>query len=101
MCGMQCRSDKFIDVYWPISLTSRGKLLLRFDYKALRCYDPRTSQMKRLANCNTEFKFPRSPYPLIEAIPHINSFVSLKALGESPMKIARTNRHNDLVSLFW
>ncbi|XP_026404878.1 F-box protein CPR1-like [Papaver somniferum] len=59
MFGISCQSDKFIDVYWPISLTP------------------------------SELLFAPLPWPLIEAIPHVNSSVSLKALGEKSKKIVR------------
>ncbi|XP_026450945.1 F-box protein At3g07870-like [Papaver somniferum] len=91
---ISCGSDNFFDAYWPISLTSSGKLILRFQYKVLYCYDPDTGELEKLMNCNTEFFFPTLPYPLIEAIPHINSYVSLEALGERSKKIVRAMNMN-------
>ncbi|KAI3848786.1 hypothetical protein MKX03_011400, partial [Papaver bracteatum] len=95
MFGISCKSDKFIDVYWPISLTSSGKLLLRSNYKALYCYDPPSRELKRLISFNSEMEFAPLPWPLIEAIPHFNSFVSLKALGERSKKIVKAKNIHD------
>ncbi|XP_026419488.1 F-box protein At3g07870-like [Papaver somniferum] len=89
MFSISCQSNEFMDVYWPISLTLSGKLLLRSNYETLMSYDPQTREFKKLVDLNTDMLFETLTYPLIESIPHINSIVSLKALGEKTKKIAR------------
>ncbi|XP_026433797.1 F-box protein At3g07870-like [Papaver somniferum] len=89
MFSLSCRSSGFIDVYWLISLTLSGKLLLRSNYKTLVCYDPQTKKIKELVDLDTDRLLEPLIYSLTESIPHVNSIVSLKALGEKTKKTAR------------
>ncbi|KAI3911264.1 hypothetical protein MKW92_010570, partial [Papaver armeniacum] len=89
MFSISCQSDEFMDVYWPISLTLSGKLLLRSNYETLMSYDPQTREFKKLEDLNTYMLSEPLTYILIESIPHINSIVSLKALGEKTKKIVK------------
>ncbi|XP_026397789.1 F-box protein At3g07870-like [Papaver somniferum] len=54
MFSISCRSDDFKDVYWPISLTLSGKLILRSNYETLICYDPQTGEFKEQMVRNTD-----------------------------------------------
>ncbi|XP_026410897.1 F-box protein At3g07870-like [Papaver somniferum] len=91
MFSIACLSDQFMDIYWPISLTLSGKLLLRSNYQNLFCYDPQTGELKKQMDLDKgTYRGPSyHEYPKIEAIPHMNSFVSLKALGEKSHTISR------------
>ncbi|KAI3921111.1 hypothetical protein MKX01_036090 [Papaver californicum] len=91
MFSVSCWSDEFKDVFWPISLTLSGKLMLRSNYETLICYDPQTREFEKqmILNTNTNVGPSYFDYPKVEAIPHVNSFVSLKALGEKPKTITR------------
>ncbi|KAI3917797.1 hypothetical protein MKW92_004167 [Papaver armeniacum] len=97
MFSLSCHSDEFMDVYWPISLTLGGKLLLRSHYETLICYDPQTKEFKKQMDLITDSLFEPvyHDYPLIEAIPHMNSLVSLKALGEKPKAMTRDSDLGD------
>ncbi|XP_026419486.1 F-box protein At3g07870-like [Papaver somniferum] len=95
MFSLSCRSSGFIDVYWPISLTLSGKLLLRSNYKTLVCYDPQTREFKELVDLDTDMVSEPMAYPLIESIRHINSFVSLKALGEKSETMVKAMYFDD------
>ncbi|XP_026421264.1 F-box protein At3g07870-like [Papaver somniferum] len=97
MFSLSCHSDELMDMYWPISLTLGGKLLLRSNYETLICYDPQTKEFKKQIDLITSSLFEplHHDYPLIEAIPHMNSLVSLKALGEKPKAMTRDSDLGD------
>ncbi|KAI3959477.1 hypothetical protein MKW98_019067, partial [Papaver atlanticum] len=58
---------------WPFALTKSGEFLMGCQSSTTICsYDPKTATMIKLM-LNGDFCYP---------VPHINSFVSLKALGE-------------------
>ncbi|OVA12131.1 F-box domain [Macleaya cordata] len=59
-----------------LALTKSGEVLLWDDDTILSSYDPKTATLKQLVGDNG------TPFIFHETIPHINSFVSLKALGE-------------------
>ncbi|KAI3958526.1 hypothetical protein MKW92_025902 [Papaver armeniacum] len=58
---------------WPFALTKSGEFLMWSCQSSAICsYDPKTATMKKLM-LDGDFCYP---------VPHMNSFVSLKALGE-------------------
>ncbi|KAL6531655.1 hypothetical protein OROMI_028018 [Orobanche minor] len=56
----------------PFALTSSGEVLLHYA-SSIFCYDPRTRTLEKIVSDGVR---------VCRAIPHANSFVSLKALGE-------------------
>ncbi|XP_026410956.1 F-box protein At3g07870-like [Papaver somniferum] len=69
-----------MNVYWPITLLRNGGVLLRFNNVLIR-HDTKTATSKKFLDLHSDMhKKKVGPLPLVEAIPHINSFVSLKAL---------------------
>ncbi|OVA03347.1 hypothetical protein BVC80_879g13 [Macleaya cordata] len=60
--------------YWPFALAKSNEVLLFYN-RILSCYDPKTATLKKLWDDDMGSSY-------IEAIPHMNSLVSLKALGE-------------------
>ncbi|XP_026394329.1 F-box protein At3g07870-like isoform X1 [Papaver somniferum] len=71
-------------LYTPVALTERGEILL-WTGKMLCCYDPKTACLVELASCSDMSKSFRKGQTVL----HMNSFVSLKALGEKFAKISR------------
>ncbi|XP_026416186.1 putative F-box/kelch-repeat protein At1g13200 [Papaver somniferum] len=68
----------------PFAVTRRNQVLLWHNYNTLYSYDPNASStLTRLWDCCMDYG---AWYTCIEAIPHTNSFVSLKDLGESGAK---------------
>ncbi|OVA09218.1 F-box domain [Macleaya cordata] len=65
--------------YKPFALTKSGEVLFWRDNKILFRYDPKTGTLKKLSVEDWDLKF-------FQAIPHMNSFVSMKALGEKSRK---------------
>ncbi|OVA02161.1 F-box domain [Macleaya cordata] len=63
-----------------ITLTESGEVLLCYNRSTLFRYDMKTTTSEKLVKLDASF----SSY---NAIPHMNSFVSLKALGEEDTKI--------------
>ncbi|OVA19374.1 F-box domain [Macleaya cordata] len=62
--------------YEPFALTKSGEVLLLYNHKILFRYDPKTATLKKLVvDDGTGLKY-------FQGVPHMNSFVSLKALGE-------------------
>ncbi|OVA16753.1 F-box associated domain [Macleaya cordata] len=59
----------------PFALTESNEVLLWYNRTILSCYNPETKTLKKIVNVGTGFKH-------FQAIPHIKSSVSLKALGE-------------------
>ncbi|OVA09216.1 F-box domain [Macleaya cordata] len=68
---------RYLDSYEPFALTKSGAVLLWWNKSILSRYDPKTETLKMVI---TELGDMMLLY--FEAIPHMNSFVSLKALGE-------------------
>ncbi|OVA07457.1 F-box domain [Macleaya cordata] len=60
--------------YQPFALTKKNEVLLLHN-GILSCYDPKTATSKKLWDDDSASRY-------IQAIPHMNSNVSLKALGE-------------------
>ncbi|OVA06948.1 F-box domain [Macleaya cordata] len=74
-----------MDVSWPLALTMRGEVLLRYPYqKTLVRYDPKTATVEKLVERVEDLG---TDLHLDEAIPHMSSFVSLRALGEFSRRI--------------
>ncbi|OVA07464.1 F-box domain [Macleaya cordata] len=63
------------DTYQPFALTKSNEILLWYKHCILSCYDPKTATLKKLWH---------DDHSLVkcQAILHMNSFVSLKAMGE-------------------
>ncbi|OVA19665.1 F-box domain [Macleaya cordata] len=89
------RKGKPIDVHWPIVLTMSGELLLRYNSKHLVRYNPRTATLKKIADLTTGLASESFSLLLVEAIPHIHSFVSLKALEAKSKKRRRSEDDSD------
>ncbi|OVA09217.1 F-box domain [Macleaya cordata] len=61
----------------PFALTKRGTVLLGFNYeRSLSLYDPNTAKLQTLFDDDTGLEH------FCNIHPHVNSFVSLKSLGE-------------------
>ncbi|OVA16715.1 F-box domain [Macleaya cordata] len=61
--------------YEPFALTKTNEVLLWYNGTILSCYDPKTETLKKLMDDDMGIKY-------FKAIPHMNTSVSLKALGE-------------------
>ncbi|OUZ99216.1 F-box domain [Macleaya cordata] len=66
---------KFRDNYDPFAITKSGEVLLWYNQTILYLYNTKTATLKELKNGGLGLK-------VFRVIPHMNSFVSLKALGE-------------------
>ncbi|XP_026416195.1 F-box protein At3g07870-like [Papaver somniferum] len=62
------------DYYKPFALTRNNEVLLWFNHTTLCCYDPKTDIFSNILVGDDELKY-------LRGIPHVNSSVSLKALG--------------------
>ncbi|XP_026396559.1 F-box protein At3g07870-like [Papaver somniferum] len=62
------------DFYTPFSLTTNNQILLWFNHKTLCCYDPKNKIFSKILVGNSGLDY-------LRGIPHVNSSVSLKALG--------------------
>ncbi|OVA00482.1 F-box domain [Macleaya cordata] len=72
--------------FQPFALTENGEILLGSSLKILSLYDPKTATItKNLVDDDKGLTF-------FEAIPHVNSFVSLRALGEKSTTIIRKSK---------
>ncbi|OVA19981.1 F-box domain [Macleaya cordata] len=69
----------------PLALTKSREIILRQNLKILSVYDPKTASLKKLLDVDMGLKF-------FGAVPHMSSFVSLKALGENSKRIRRSRR---------
>ncbi|OVA07231.1 F-box domain [Macleaya cordata] len=70
------------DKYEPFALTKSGEVLLRYNFETLCLHDPKTATITKLVDDDMGSKY-------FEAIPHINSFVSLKALEKKSRRRRR------------
>ncbi|MCL7039198.1 hypothetical protein MKW94_019546, partial [Papaver nudicaule] len=61
----------------PCALTSSGEVLMRYK-RSLFCYYPQTATLEKVMDND-----------LCYVYPHVNSFVSLKALGETGCKVRK------------
>ncbi|OUZ99214.1 F-box domain [Macleaya cordata] len=66
---------KYSVKYEPFALTESGEVLFRYDRYILYVYNPKTATLKKFTTGDMGLA-------VFQAIPHMNSFVSLKALGE-------------------
>ncbi|OVA05591.1 F-box domain [Macleaya cordata] len=63
-------------VHVPFALTNSGEILLWYNRRTIVRYDPKTRTSEVIWNLDKKLAS-------FQAIPHLNSFVSLKALGEN------------------
>ncbi|XP_026451597.1 F-box protein At3g07870-like [Papaver somniferum] len=79
-----CLLDKEFTVYAetrsliPLAFTKKGKVLFWQDHRFVSCYDPETAILEKLSKDENNDKADLESY---HEAHHINSFVSLKALG--------------------
>ncbi|MCL7035275.1 hypothetical protein MKW94_022326 [Papaver nudicaule] len=78
--------------FWPIILTDDNKIIFVKDYDTIECYDPKNTTWKEIVA-----KDPHLNLSGIWVTSHVNTFVSLKTLGEkSNKKSCRTKKIGQL-----
>ncbi|OVA06396.1 F-box domain [Macleaya cordata] len=75
------------DDYQPFTLTKSGELLLWNNFRSFYRYNSNTGTLEKLVDLDTDLRF-------YQAMPHKNSFVSLKALGEKCFRRRRGCNEN-------
>ncbi|KAI3959344.1 hypothetical protein MKW98_018934, partial [Papaver atlanticum] len=61
----------------PLLLTKNNEIIFLFDFSMLYCYDSRTTTLKMLSNDDAW-----KDYQAMIAIPYMQTFASLRAIGE-------------------
>ncbi|MCL7038915.1 hypothetical protein MKW94_029646 [Papaver nudicaule] len=73
--------EQYVKHFWPIMLTKNNEIILTSEYRSIHCYDPKTATWKEIVAEDPHFDL-----SAIRVNSHVNTFVSLKTLGEKSNK---------------
>ncbi|KAI3832372.1 hypothetical protein MKX03_008392 [Papaver bracteatum] len=82
------KKEKFhVDYFWPIIITRDNKIIFMREFKTLECYDTKTTAWTEMVAedpgiCHEDFT----------VVSHVNTFVSLRSLGEKSEKKSCRNK---------
>ncbi|MCL7035276.1 hypothetical protein MKW94_022327, partial [Papaver nudicaule] len=82
-----------VEFFWPIMVT-KNKIIFTKNYETIHCYDPETTSWKEIVAEDPDFFIEN-----IWVIAHVNSFVSLRSLGENSRKKSRRNKKIGLLNV--
>ncbi|KAI3996348.1 hypothetical protein MKX01_026816 [Papaver californicum] len=78
----------------PILLTKNDEIIFVSEDSALYCYDPKTTTLKMISDNDEALT---DYIAAFTAIPHVNTFASLKAIGEKSKRYMTGNTWEDSV----
>lgn len=86
--GINERCPSYMDKLKPIFLTKKNEVIFTCNYETLCCYDPDTETWRVIWD-EDELSL---PFGIIRVIPHVNTFVYIKALGEMTRNTANASQ---------